>query len=122
MRYCFLILIIILSSCLERLSVSEDDMKKYPEVLPFLLERKDLEGEHFLDQGWLHFSYIPTRSNDVIRVLDSIAISENWKIEKTSDLERVYLKEIKSYPSDTGLDSLIVSYSTKNNRLIFKWH
>lgn len=122
MRHYFIFILLVLGSCTERLDVKEEDLQKYPEIFPFLLEHKDLEGEHFLDPGWLHFSYSPTKDNDPIRMLDSVAVKEGWQIENTSNLERVYLKEIKSYPADNGLDSLIVSYSTENNRLTFKWH
>lgn len=121
-RY-FIFTLFVLGSCTERLNVEEEDMKKYPEILPFLLlEHEDFKGEHFLDPGWLHFSYAPTKDNDPTRMLDSVALKEGWKIENASYADRVYLKEIKSYPADNGLDSLIVSYSRENNQLVFKWH
>lgn len=123
MRRYFIFILLVLGSCTERLDVKEEDLQKYPEILPFLLlEHEGFRGEHFLDPGWLHFSYTPTKNSDPIRMLDSVALKEGWQIENTSNLDRVYLKEIKSYPADNGLDSLIVSYSTENNRLIFKRH
>lgn len=114
--FCFLI------SCNERLETSYEDMKKYPEVLPFILSNKDFRGEHILDREWLHFSYKPKPSEDIIFKLDSIATKEKWEIKEITNLRRVYLKEIKSYPADEGLDTLFVEFVPKDNLLQFKWH
>jgi hypothetical protein len=123
MKRYFIFILLNLMACTERLAVEEDDINKYPKILPFLLlDHTDFEGEHFLDPGWLHFSYTSLMVNDPFIVIDSIARKEGWQIEKVSNFDRVYLEEIKSFPADDILDSLIVNYNKETKRVEFKWH
>jgi hypothetical protein len=117
----YLIVILFLAGC-DQVGVSEEDIKKYPEINVFVLSNRDFKGSHDMDLGKLHFSYQPKFTNAPIEKMDSIAEAGNWVIKKESNYRRVFLKEIKSYPADIGLDSLYVEFKPSENRLYFKWH
>jgi hypothetical protein len=119
-RYLFILLLLV--SC-DKVDIKEEDMQKYPEVLPFILDNNEFEGSHDVDLGWLHFSYTPKKTNqNPVNIMDSIASEESWKVIKVSSAERVYIKEIKSYPADTTIDSLIVKFDPSHYRLQFELH
>lgn len=117
----YLIIILFLVGC-DQVGVNEEDVKKYPDIAAFVLSNRDFKGSHDMDMGKLYFSYQPIFPEPPIKKMDSVAINGNWEIKKHSEFRRLYLKEIKSYPADTGLDSLFVEFKPKENKLFFKWH
>lgn len=117
----YLIVILFLVGC-DQVGVSEDDVKKYPEINAFILSNEDFKGSHDMDLAKLRFSYQPKFIDAPIEKIDSIAKARDWEIKKESGYRRIFLKEIKSYPADTGLDSLYVEFKPTENRLYFKWH
>lgn len=117
----YLIVILFLVGC-DQVGISEDDVKKYPEINEFILSNKDFKGSHDMDLGKLHFSYQPKFTDSPIEKMDSIAEARAWEIKKESNYRRIFLKEIKSYLADMAIDSLYVEFKPSENRLYFKWH
>jgi hypothetical protein len=121
-KYFFLwLLLISLGGCdKDKVKVTEQDMKKYPELRPFILSSTNFEGLHDIDLSQITFSY-EVKITNPIDTIDAIALSRNWSITKKSDSERLYLKMIKDYPADDQTDSLSVVYAPAQNRLTFRW-
>ena len=117
----YLIFVLLLVGC-DQVDVSEKDIKKYPDIVPFVLKNQNFKGSHDMDLGWLHFSYQPETTNDLMIAMDSIAVKSGWEVRDESKSKRIYLKKIESYSADRGLDTLFVEYRSNENRLYFKWH
>ncbi len=119
---CFCLLLPILLGSCDTINMTEEDMQKYPELLPFVLDNTDFEGKHEIDLGQVTFSYdLSLPLKNAFDTIDAIAISRNWRVTKISSNERLYLKAIKDFPADVQEDSLLVVYSTAQSRLTFNW-
>ncbi|WP_285060212.1 hypothetical protein [Pedobacter ginsengisoli] len=105
----------------DQLNTTESDLKKYPEIQPFILGHKEFEASHDIDLGLLKFSYKLNKfySSPII-TLDSIAVHHKWTISLLSENERIYSKRIKSYPVDNEADSLYLKFDSDENRLFFE--
>lgn len=122
MRFYIIILILLLFSC-DTVSVNSEDVKKYSEIKPFVLNDRDFQGTHDLDLGILEFSYIIDTANAyALNKIDSVAINNEWNVNKISTYKRNYVKNIKAYPADNEQDTLYFEYDKTRNRLNFKWY
>jgi len=111
---------LILAGC-DRINIREDDLRKYPEIQPFILAHEKFEGSHDIDLGKLKFSYELNKPYTAPFVtLDSIAARHNWIIKSPADDERIYEKKIKSYPANNEADSLYLKFDSDENRLFFE--
>ncbi|WP_285060205.1 hypothetical protein [Pedobacter ginsengisoli] len=111
---------VVLVGC-DQLKVTEDNLKNYPEIQPFILGHKEFEGSHDIDLGSLWFSYKLNKPYTAPFVtLDSIAARHNWIIKSPADDERIYIKKIKSYPANNEADTLHLKFNSKSDQLIFE--
>ena len=118
-----IIIVGILSSCTDVVSLKETDLKKYPWLDPFISDysNSEFKGRLNIDLGTMIFSFNISFDNgkDVIIRLDSIANAEDWVIFQESKLSRKYSKHVSNNVKDGGTIVLNAEVDTINNRLLF---
>lgn len=121
MKFLNTLILVIILGC-NKLKNNYQDIKKYPEIVPFVLDSTSFDGYHDYDNAIIQFSYkINPKKYDILVYMDSVAFSNNWVIKRSKKLERVYTKYISSFPADNFVDTLFVSTDTTKNLLKFLW-
>lgn len=102
----------------------EGDLKKYPELSPFVYKIIRFYGENTdLERDVFRFSY-ESHEPDVKPLLAMIhtnAISSGWDNILYNNLERGYSKNLRRYPAQTRDDLVFVKYDEKTRRVYVTW-
>ncbi len=120
MKYLLVFFVIIFFGCNEHMDANIEDVKKAPEMIPFIISSKEFKGTHVLDTEELYFSYdAPGPTKRISDTLDYIAKTNGWKIVLSEEVKKIYSKKIVSFPADTAnYDTLSIEIKT-NNKLEF---
>ena len=118
----YYLLLFVLFSCNDNISLKEDDLKKYNWLTPFINgEIQEFEGRHNVDLSSLEFSYTTPfkNTNEVFTREDSIAKREGWIIISTRKLNRQYSKKLHQHHADTANTVIEINIDTVKSKLFF---
>ncbi|MCX6899695.1 MAG: hypothetical protein NT105_13480 [Verrucomicrobia bacterium] len=119
------LVICLCSACTGEYPMSrEADLKKYPELAPFILPIKSFQGERCdLEAGVFRFAYVADFESPGawIPLFDQRATREGWRIIASSDCSRSYSKNLKRFPAQEKADIVIVSVDHAKSLVRVEW-
>jgi len=115
----FLIPILVGCTTIERQNADPD---KYPEISIFLKDGDDLQSIHNIDNSTIKYEFYQDDRDAYFKLIDSLSAIEGWRKVSIRDsgFTRVYIKNIKSYPADHQVDTVIIKEGNDNFKLIWK--
>jgi hypothetical protein len=119
------IIVIVLSSlsCLDNVRLSEDELKSYSWLSPFINESyfSEFQGYINIDNGSIYFT-VKTSSlslQDLTEKFDSIAVAQEWSKKYDSNHTLSYSKYIPRYDLDQDTTCLSIDIETISERINF---
>ncbi|MCX6909808.1 MAG: hypothetical protein NTY01_17445 [Verrucomicrobia bacterium] len=123
-RAVFLV-ICLCSACTGEYPVSrEADLKKYPELAPFILPMKSFQGERCdVEAGVFKFAYVADFESPsaCLSLFDQRATREGWRMIASGDCHRSYSKNLKRFTAQEKADIVIVSVDPAKSLVRVEW-
>ena len=102
----------------------EADLKKYPELIPFLAGRSGFRGIRFTPDSNEFEVAFPTalKSPDsFFQTVEAQAIAAGWKLSSRSAIRHVYQRRSERSRSTSTIDEIALSYSLPSSEVTLHW-
>lgn len=118
-----LIALIVFYSCGDNVELKESDLKKYSWLTPFCDNSLGVfsGGSHNLDLGQMEFNYelSATSNRNIIYEMDSIAITQQWKVLEFTTTSITMTKLVSYDVKDGGTVHMNIKFDPLTNMIVF---